>query len=207
MLALLALRCFALLTSLAVLPCSSGGAIMIGKHCLKTWSKTQALVAKSSGEAELYAVVKGAAEALGMVTLARDLGRKASRGRKKRNLRRMYMFVYLYIYIIYMYIITIYISNLGDQLRLLLSSSSGIIKGMRGACLALKMCHCFFIIINITRVSMAHDRWPLICKHGPTWEASSNVKPSKKDTIVSSSPNTTQHTKPMIGRADCSTMT
>ena len=32
----------------------------------------------------------------------------------------------------------------------------------------------------ITRVSMAHDRWPLICKHGPTWEASSNVKPSKK---------------------------
>ena len=43
---------------------------------MKTWSKTQALVAKSSGEAELYAVVKGAAEALGMVTLARDLGRK-----------------------------------------------------------------------------------------------------------------------------------
>ena len=49
---------------------------MIGKHCLKTWSKTQALIAKSSGEAELYAVVKGAAEALGMATLAQDLGRK-----------------------------------------------------------------------------------------------------------------------------------
>ena len=48
---------------------SSGGAIMRGTHCLKTWSKTQALIAKSSGEAELYAVVKGAAEALGMVTL------------------------------------------------------------------------------------------------------------------------------------------
>ena len=31
-----------------------------------------------------------------------------------------------------MYIITIYISNLGDQLRLLLSSSSGIIKGIWG---------------------------------------------------------------------------
>ena len=49
---------------------------MCGSHCLKTWSKTQALVAKSSGEAELYAVVKGAAEALGMATLAKDLGRK-----------------------------------------------------------------------------------------------------------------------------------
>jgi hypothetical protein len=49
---------------------------MYGGHCLKTWSKTQALIAKSSGEAELYAVVKGAAEALGMATLAKDLGRK-----------------------------------------------------------------------------------------------------------------------------------
>jgi hypothetical protein len=49
---------------------------MCGSHCLKTWSKTQALVAKSSGEAELYAVVRGAAEALGMATLAKDLGRK-----------------------------------------------------------------------------------------------------------------------------------
>ena len=49
---------------------------MRGTHCLKTWSKTQALIAKSSGEAELYAVVKGAAEALGMVTLARDLGER-----------------------------------------------------------------------------------------------------------------------------------
>ena len=49
---------------------------MLGSHCLKTWSKTQALIAKSSGEAELYAVVKGAAEAIGMSTLARDLGRR-----------------------------------------------------------------------------------------------------------------------------------
>ena len=49
---------------------------MKGGHCLKTWSKTQALVAKSSGEAELYAVVRGAAEALGMATLAQDLGQK-----------------------------------------------------------------------------------------------------------------------------------
>ena len=55
---------------------TSGGTIMCGSHCLKTWSKTQAVVAKSSGEAELYAVVRGATEALGMATLAKDLGKK-----------------------------------------------------------------------------------------------------------------------------------
>ena len=49
---------------------TSGGAIMRGGHCLKTWSKSQAIVAKSSGEAELYAVVRGATEASGMATLA-----------------------------------------------------------------------------------------------------------------------------------------
>ena len=47
---------------------------MIGKHCLKTWSNTQAIVAKSSAEAELYGVVRGATEGLGMVTLAKDMG-------------------------------------------------------------------------------------------------------------------------------------
>ena len=55
---------------------TSGGAIMCGSHCLKAWSKTQAIVAKSSGEAELYGVVRGATEALGMVTLGIDLGKK-----------------------------------------------------------------------------------------------------------------------------------
>ena len=40
--------------------------------------QNQAIVAKSSGEAELYAVVRGATEALGMATLARDLGRKVN---------------------------------------------------------------------------------------------------------------------------------
>ena len=55
---------------------TSGGAIMRGGHCIKAWSKTQALIAKSSGEAELYAVVRGATEALGMATLAKDMGKK-----------------------------------------------------------------------------------------------------------------------------------
>ena len=47
---------------------------MLGRHCLKTWAKTQAIVAKSSAEAELYGVVRGATEALGMGTLIKDLG-------------------------------------------------------------------------------------------------------------------------------------
>ena len=53
---------------------TSGGTVMLGTHCLKTWSKTQALVAKSSGEAELYGVVRGATESLGMSTLIKDFG-------------------------------------------------------------------------------------------------------------------------------------
>ena len=54
---------------------TSGGTIMVGDHCLKTWSKTQAIIAKSSAEAELYGVVRGATEALGMCSLMGDLGR------------------------------------------------------------------------------------------------------------------------------------
>ena len=50
---------------------------MLGSHCLKTWSKTQAVIAKSSGEAELYGVVRAATEGLGMVTLLSDFGKKA----------------------------------------------------------------------------------------------------------------------------------
>ena len=48
--------------------------MMCGKHVLKTWSSTQATIALSSAEAELYALVKGAAQTLGMMSLARDLG-------------------------------------------------------------------------------------------------------------------------------------
>ena len=54
-----------------------GRSILCGSHCLKTGIKTQAIVAKSSAEVELYAVVRGATEAFGgMVTLAKDLGRR-----------------------------------------------------------------------------------------------------------------------------------
>ena len=53
---------------------TSGGSISIGEHCIKTWSKTQAVIAKSSAESELYGVVRGACEALGIKTLCQDMG-------------------------------------------------------------------------------------------------------------------------------------
>ena len=54
---------------------TSGGVIMIGQHAVKSWSTTQATIALSSGEAELYALVKGASQALGMASLAGDFGK------------------------------------------------------------------------------------------------------------------------------------
>ena len=53
---------------------TSGGAIKLGYHTVKTWSTTQAVVALSSGEAELYALTRGASNGLGMVSLAADFG-------------------------------------------------------------------------------------------------------------------------------------
>ena len=47
---------------------------MIGDHCITSWAKTQSLIAKSSAESELYAVVKASTEALGIMTLAKELG-------------------------------------------------------------------------------------------------------------------------------------
>ena len=53
---------------------TSGGSISIGQRCIKTWSKTQAVIAKSSAESELYGVVRGACEGLGIKTLCMDMG-------------------------------------------------------------------------------------------------------------------------------------
>ena len=52
---------------------TSGGCIMIGKHVVKAWSKSQSLIALSSGESELYATLKASAEGLGMQSIAKDL--------------------------------------------------------------------------------------------------------------------------------------
>ena len=53
---------------------TSGGLVMHGNHCLKHWSTTQTTVALSSGEAELGGICRGAAIALGLQSLAKDLG-------------------------------------------------------------------------------------------------------------------------------------
>lgn len=53
---------------------TSGGAVGIRGGTLKHWASTQGTVALSSGEAEYYALVKAAAEALGVQALACDLG-------------------------------------------------------------------------------------------------------------------------------------
>ena len=47
---------------------------MLGRCCVKTWSKTQATIAQSSAESELLATVRGAAEGIGLISLSADLG-------------------------------------------------------------------------------------------------------------------------------------
>ena len=47
---------------------------MWGGHCVKHWAKTQPTIALSSGEAELSGIGSGIAQALGIQSIARDLG-------------------------------------------------------------------------------------------------------------------------------------
>jgi hypothetical protein len=53
---------------------TSGGAVMLGSHAVMNWSSTQAVVSLSSGEAELYAMTKGAVNTKGMMSLGQDFG-------------------------------------------------------------------------------------------------------------------------------------
>ena len=46
---------------------------MIGTHAIKAWSKSQSLIALSSGESELYATLKASAEGLGLQSICKDL--------------------------------------------------------------------------------------------------------------------------------------
>ena len=52
---------------------TSSGIARWGAHTFKTWVSTQAIVKLSSAEAEHYALTKGAAQALGFMTLMADL--------------------------------------------------------------------------------------------------------------------------------------
>ncbi len=53
---------------------TSGGVVMSGSHMLKSWSSTQQLIALSSSEAELYALLKGATQAKRVMSMLKDYG-------------------------------------------------------------------------------------------------------------------------------------
>ena len=57
---------------------TSGGVIMRGQHHIKSWSITQKRVTLSSAEAELAALVKASAEAIGILQMAEGLGDKVT---------------------------------------------------------------------------------------------------------------------------------
>ena len=59
---------------------TSGGVVMLGKHCIKTWSSTQGAVALSSAEAEFYAMIAGVLRAKGLLSIAKELGFKSFTG-------------------------------------------------------------------------------------------------------------------------------
>jgi len=52
---------------------TQGGVAMLGQHCVKSWSSTQATVALSSAEAEFYGIVKACSVSLGMRSLLADM--------------------------------------------------------------------------------------------------------------------------------------
>ena len=53
---------------------TSGGIVMIGAHTIKSYSRQQKVVALSSAEAELYAMVAVSAESFAVIGYAQDLG-------------------------------------------------------------------------------------------------------------------------------------
>ena len=52
----------------------SGGSITVDGHWVRSWSKDQAKVARSSGEAELYAGNDGASQGMGLQSTMKELG-------------------------------------------------------------------------------------------------------------------------------------
>ena len=47
---------------------------MLGKCCVKHWAKTQTTISLSSGDAELHGIAYGAAQAMGIRSLCKDMG-------------------------------------------------------------------------------------------------------------------------------------
>ena len=57
---------------------TSGGAMFLGKHLIKSWSSTQQVMALSSGEAELHGMLKGATQTKGLISMMADFGEKVA---------------------------------------------------------------------------------------------------------------------------------
>ncbi len=53
---------------------TSGGVVMFGSHCLKTYSQRQDTIALSSRESEFYGIAKAATMGVGIKSLFGDLG-------------------------------------------------------------------------------------------------------------------------------------
>ena len=53
---------------------TTGGYSTRGSHLIKVWCKTQAVVALSSAEAELYGLVRATSETMGLMSMYQDLG-------------------------------------------------------------------------------------------------------------------------------------
>lgn len=53
---------------------ASGGLNTVGAMTVKSWRSTQGSIVTSSGQPEFYALVRGAAEALGLQAVLEDLG-------------------------------------------------------------------------------------------------------------------------------------
>ena len=57
---------------------TSGACFMVGRHLIKAYARTQSNIALSSAEAELYAIVTAASEAIGLKTMIKDYGGDAT---------------------------------------------------------------------------------------------------------------------------------
>ena len=56
---------------------TTGGVLVVDGGVVKSWSSMQSTIAQSSGEAEYYAMVRAAAEALNIQSIMRDMGWEA----------------------------------------------------------------------------------------------------------------------------------
>lgn len=53
---------------------TSGGAVVVNGSTVKSWAKTQSIIALSSGEAELYAAVRACSELFGVLNILKEMG-------------------------------------------------------------------------------------------------------------------------------------